>query len=97
MRTIEYYAEMKNRLARSANETKSPGLKRELWMAFSKCDTSILRLTAYLKSAKRWWIIINIIVLIAIIVSGCQLVQGAGEDITWMGKAGERFLEYRDK
>ncbi len=42
-------------------------------------------------------IIINILVLLTIAVSGCKMVQGMGEDITWAGGAGEKFLEYRDK
>jgi predicted small secreted protein len=45
-----------------------------------------------------WWvIIINVLVLISIFLCSCQLVQGAGRDITWAGGAGQKFLEYRDK
>ena len=37
---------------------------------------------------------VNVLVLATILfVAGCQLVQGVGKDITWMGKAGQHALE----
>ena len=45
-----------------------------------------------------WWvIIINVLVLISILLCSCKAVQGIGQDITWAGGAGEKFLEYREK
>ncbi len=80
MRTIAYYATMKNRLARSANETNSPGLKAELWKAFSKCDTSIARLVRYYRSIKVWVIIVNVAVIL-MMCKGCHTVGGFGKDL----------------
>ena len=45
-----------------------------------------------------WWVIIvNVLVLISILLCSCKAVQGIGQDITWAGGAGEKFLEYREK
>lgn len=79
MRTIEYYKEMKNRLARSANQTQNTHLKRELWTAFSKCDTSIAKIVRYYRSLKAWLIIVNVAVLLSIFTSGCgKMLEGVG-------------------
>jgi len=96
MRTIEYYQEMRHRLAKSANQTQNTHLKRELWAAFSKCDVSIARLVRYYRSIKVWVIAINIAVLLTIL-TGCNAVGGLGRDITWMGEAGQEMLEHGHK
>ncbi len=72
---------MRHKLAKSVKNTSNPGLKRELWTAFSKCDSMILHLTQYYRSVKIWVIAINVAVIISMCCSGCKTINGFGGDL----------------
>lgn len=51
----------------------------------------------HLQRRRKWIaavIAVAILVVIVIACSSCQLVQGVGGDITWMGRAGQEALEH---
>ncbi len=94
-KTIEY-----------VNKTKQDAMKylaeaREdvaLWtMIVNECDADLKAISQknppmYGKARIK---VMTAIVLFLMIVwlASCNLVQGAGEDITWMGKAGQKMLQ----
>lgn len=45
-------------------------------------------------TARIWIILITFLIFLTILVSSCNLVAGAGRDITWMGEAGKEMLEH---
>jgi len=94
MRTIEFYADMKNRLMRQARVEKNPDFKAEQLKAFDHCDRKIGQLLKWYRQLKTLVIIVNVAVILSIFASGCNGLAGVGRDITWMGEAGQEMLEH---
>jgi len=98
-KTIEYVNKTKQDAMRYLAEAQEDVA---IWtMVVNECDSDLKAISQkkppMYGKARIAVMLAIVLVLVVVALSSCKAVQGAGQDITWMGGAGEKFLEYRDK
>ena len=93
-----YYLTAKNYFVAMYHAART--VKATLWWEkrIAWCDKKLKqRRSREIEFAKRLkllvWIV-NVAVILSIICTGCNTVQGIGHDTVWIGKAGQQMLEH---